>query len=83
MDSPRAATATHGAAPYGVVSDSNFPLERNTGDAPRLRARQPESGASLLPDELIGQVLQHLPLSDLAAAYQVCQRWHAMENFTG
>ena len=83
MDSSCAATATHGAAPYAVDPDSNLPLERSTGNGPRLCSRQPESGASLLPDELIGQVLQHLALSDLAAAYQVCRRWHAMEASTG
>jgi hypothetical protein len=82
MDSSCAATATHGAAPYAVDPDSNLPLERSTGNGPRLCSRQPESGASLLPDELIGEVLQHLPLPDLAAAYQVCRRWQAMEKST-
>jgi hypothetical protein len=82
MDFSCTATAAHGAAPNVVDSNPNPLLEPTTGGSPRLRTRQPEFGASLLPDELIGEVLQHLSLPDLASAYQVCRRWQAMEKST-
>lgn len=83
MDFSCAAPATHGTASYAVDSNHNLSLERHTDSAPRLRSRQPESVASLLPDELVGEVLRHLPLDDLVVGYQVCRRWHAMEKSTG
>nr|MBV0879376.1 F-box protein [Noviherbaspirillum sp. L7-7A] len=83
MDFSCAATATHGAAPDAANSNPNLLLDPNTGGSPRPSTRQPESCASLLLDELIGEVLQHLPLDDLASADQVCRRWHAAQTPTG
>ncbi len=83
MDLPCAATATRGAASYAVDSNSHLSLERRTDDAPRLYSRQPEFSASLLPDDMVGEVFNHLPLEDLASSYQVCRRWHGTEKSTG
>lgn len=82
MDYSCAATAMHGAVPHGVDSHQHLPPDTNTRSAPRLSSRSCEYDMSVLPDELIGEVLQHLPLPDLAAAYQVCRRWHAVEKST-
>lgn len=83
MDLPCAATATRGAASYAVDSNPHLAIGRRTDEAPRLYSRQPEFGASLLPDELVGEVFNHLPLEDLASSYQVCRRWHGTEKSTG
>ena len=83
MDLPCAATATCGASSYAVDSNPHLAIDRRTDEAPRLYSRQPEFGASLLPDELVGEVFNHLPLEDLASSYQVCRRWNGMEKSTG
>jgi hypothetical protein len=82
MDSSRAATAMHDAVQHFFDVDQPPPSEPHPSGAPRLHSRQPEYSVSLLPDELVGEVLGHLPLDDLASAYQVCRRWHAMERST-
>lgn len=84
MDFSCAATATHGgAALHAADPHQSLPLASRAGSAPRLHSRPPESGISLLPDDVIGEVLGRLPLDDLASARQACRRWHAMERPTG
>lgn len=83
MDFSRAAIANYGTAPHGVDANQDLLPDTGTGSAPRLSSRPSECHVSLLPDELVREVLGHVGLDDLVSASRVCRLWHAVEESAG